>query len=220
MRGLKAIALEDYCQKRGIGSTRFDYSGHGQSSGRFADGCIGDWLADALSVFDNIAESPQILIGSSMGAWIAALLALRRPEKVSGFIGIASALDFTSELVRHHLDDRQRHELRSHGKTSVPSCYDDETPYTITQKLIEEGKAHLLLGERISIGAPVHLLHGMGDSDVPWRTSVRFALQLQCKQVELTLIRDGDHRLSSRQHLEILCRAVESIYAFALKPNK
>ena len=213
MQGLKAIEVEDYCREKGIGSTRFDYSGHGQSSGEFADGCVGDWLADALAVFDEIAEPPQILIGSSMGAWIGALLALQRPEKIRGFVGIASALDFTRDLVDNHLDDRQRSELRSRGRTQLPSCYDDGTAYTITQKLIEEGNSHLLLDKKISIAAPVHLLHGMSDSDIPWQTSVRFALLLESRQVELTLIGGGDHRLSSRQHLAILRRSVDGIFA-------
>lgn len=217
MQGLKAIEVEDYCREKGFGSTRFDYSGHGQSSGEFADGCVGDWLADALAVFDKIAETPQILIGSSMGAWIGTLLALQRPEKICGFVGIASALDFTRDLVTKHLDDRQRSELRMRGRTHLPSCYDDGTAYTITQKLIEDGNAHLLLDKKISFAAPVHLLHGMDDSDIRWQTSVRFALLLDSQQVELTLIGGGDHRLSSQRYLKTLRRSIDGVYARALR---
>ncbi len=206
------MAVERYCQEKAISFTRFDYSGHGQSSGEFADGCISDWLADALTVFDQVTGGPQILVGSSMGAWIGTLLALRRAARTRGFIGVASALDFTRRLALDHLNKQQRKELQAQGETRLLSCYDNETPYIITQKLIDDGNRHLLLNRPIPLMVPVHLLHGMNDRDISWKTSVYFARWLQHSPATLTLIRQGDHRLSSPQHLTVLYQAIDAFY--------
>ena len=211
MQGLKAMALEKHCRDNGIAFTRFDYSGHGRSSGAFVDGCISKWLADALVVFDAISHSPQIIVGSSMGAWIGTHLCLQRPSKVLALLGIASALDFTRDLLDVHLNVAQREEIDSVGVTSVASCYDDEAPYPITRRLIEDGEQHCLLDNEIALDLPVHLLHGTSDRDISWQTSVRFACALRSRQTKLTLIKGGDHRLSADTHLTTIVDALDEM---------
>ena len=208
MQGLKAIALETYCRQHGIGFTRFDYSGHGQSSGEFASGCISDWLSMPVPYLTILPRRRQLVVGSSMGAWIATLLVLQRPAQAVGVIALASALDFTRDLTAVHMNDEQRMQLRANGVTYLPSCYDDETPYPITQKLIDDGEQHCLLNQPIPLEIPVHLIHGLNDQDINWRTSLRFAEQLARGSAELTLIKNGDHRLSSPEHLALIGNAV------------
>ncbi|MBV8939092.1 MAG: alpha/beta hydrolase [Alphaproteobacteria bacterium] len=210
MTGAKALALEAFCRKRGQAFLRFDYSGHGASSGAFEEGTIGAWLEDALAAFDALTHGPQLLAGSSMGAWIALLLALRRRERVRGIVGIAAAPDFTEELIWNVFPPAQRAQLATEGRVVLPDCYGTE-PYAITRRLIEEGRSHLLLGESISLTCPVRLLHGLADEDVPWQTSARLLERLQSADATLTLIKGGGHRLSEPGHLQLLCETVAAL---------
>ena len=210
MTGSKATALESFCRGRGQGFLRFDYSGHGGSGGSFSDGSIGQWKDDALTVFDSLTEGGQILVGSSMGGWIMLLVALARPDRVKALIGIAAAPDFTEDLIWDSLSIAERDRLMRDGRLEQPSKY-SETPYVITRKLIEDGRDHLLLRSTIAIDTPVRLLHGIGDHDVPYQTSGRLAERLRSADVTLTLIKDGDHRLSRPQDLPILCHILQSL---------
>jgi len=209
MTGTKAEFLARWAEAERRAFLRFDYSGHGGSEGRFEDGTIGAWTEDALAVFDACAEGPQILVGSSMGGWIAALLALRRPERVSAAVFIAPAPDFTEELIWKSLSDGDRERLLRDGRIEAPSPYGGTT--LITRRLVEEGRRHLLLGAPISIYCPVRILQGMADMDVPFMHAIRFAGLLASPDVAATLIKAGDHRLSGPADLERLRRTVESL---------
>ena len=195
MQGTKALELENYCRAAGRAFIRFDYQGHGESSGNFADGTIGSWAEDALAVFDECTEGSQILVGSSMGGWTMLLTALARPSRVAGMIGVAAAPDFTEDLMWNRFDDVIRGTLERDGVYYEPSEYGDE-PYTITKALIEDGRKHLLLRRPIALHCPVRLLHGMRDVSVPWMTSSRIAEKLMAEDVRIFLVKDGDHRLS------------------------
>ena len=196
MEGTKAKFLESVCEKRGQTYTRFDYSGHGSSSGSFTDGTIGQWLADTLLMIDEVTQGPLILVGSSMGGWLMTLAALARPERIHALLGIASAPDFTDELIWAALTDAQRKDFLSQGIIQTPSQYDDQG-FPITLQLIEEGREHLVLPKPIDIHCPVHLIHGAADKDVPWMLSRRLARRIKSPDVTLTLIKNGDHRLNS-----------------------
>jgi pimeloyl-ACP methyl ester carboxylesterase len=195
MSGTKASALAEYCRARGQAYTRFDYTGHGASSGRFEDGTIGAWVADARAIFDQVTTGPQIVVGSSMGGWVMLLLALARPERIAGLIGIAAAPDFTEERIWQRADPDQRAALAADGCWRQPAAY-GQGDYPITRALLEDGRRHLLLGRPIPITCPVHLLHGQRDPDVPWQTALRLAERLASADVTVELIKAGDHRLS------------------------
>jgi pimeloyl-ACP methyl ester carboxylesterase len=210
MTGTKASTLDEICHAQGLAFLRFDYSGHGESSGDFLDGTISRWFADALAAFDRLTEGPQILVGSSMGGWIMLLLALARPERIEGLIGVAPAPDFTEELIWRTLSEHERAKLLHDGKLEQPSDYSPE-PYVITKALIEDGRRNLLLGGSIAIDAPVRLLHGLDDRDVPHEISLRLQARLAAQDVVVELIKDGDHRLSRPQDLTRLCAAVEEL---------
>ena len=210
MTGTKAMALEDHCRARGLSFLRFDYLGHGQSSGAFVDGTIGRWADDAIAAIDNLTEGPQVLVGSSMGGWIMLLAALARPARIAGLLGIAAAPDFTEDLIRHGLDQGQRATLMDEGVLNLASD-DGEAPYAITRSLIEEARDHLLLGGPIALACPVRLLQGMADRDVPWRSALNLTDKLAGNDVEVTLIKGGDHRLSEARDLERLCRALDGL---------
>ena len=207
MSGTKATALEAWARQQGRDFVRFDYRGHGASSGRFDGATIGDWAGDAVAVLDVLTEGPQILVGSSMGGWIMLLAALARPERVAGLIGIAAAPDFTEDLIWARATPDQRRALEEVGYIDNPSAY-SETPYRITFRLIEEGRDHLLLGKPVPLHCPVRLIHGMEDIDVPWQTSLRLADALESRDVEVTLVKNAAHRLSEPQDLERLERAL------------
>ncbi len=209
MTGQKAQALYDYCTSKGIAFTRFDYGGHGASGGTFEEGTIGDWLADSLVVFDEVTKGKQILVGSSMGGWIALLLAKKRPARVSGLIGIAAAPDFTERLIWQKTTDAQKEQLARDGYFPIPNCYGGE-PYNITRKLIEEGRNHLLLNDRtINLPCPAHFIHGTKDEDVPVALGKELAKRVPFSK--LTLVEGGNHRLSEPEHLELLTRALEAL---------
>jgi pimeloyl-ACP methyl ester carboxylesterase len=208
MTGSKAEDLAAFCAAYGQAFLRFDYSGHGTSGGRFEDGTIGRWVADGEAVLDAMTEGPQILVGSSMGGWIALLLALRRPERVAGLVGIAAAPDFTARI-EATLPPDIRAIIDRDGVWHRPSAYGD--PYPITRPLLEEGRQHLLLQTPVPITVPVRLLHGQQDPDVPWELSLRTAAALTGQDVEVTVVKDGDHRLSRPQDLLLLRRVLSAL---------
>ena len=210
MTGTKATALEAHCRGTGRAIVRFDYAGHGASGGAFRDGTIGAWRDDALAVLDRVACGPQILVGSSMGGWIMLLVALARPERVAGLVGVAAALDFTEDLIWSALGDETRQTLTEAGEIVLPCDY-GEDPYPVTMRLIEEGRDHLLLRGPIALGCPIRLLQGMQDADVPWRTALALAERVESESVVVELVKDGDHRLSRDQDLARLCAAVETL---------
>lgn len=210
MTGTKAMALEAFARDRGQAFTRFDYRGHGQSSGAFRDGTIGKWKSDALAVLDRVTSGPVVLVGSSMGGWIALLLALARPDRVAGLVGVAAAPDFTEDLMWAEFDAEVRRTLETERVYFEPSDYSDE-PYTITMDLIEDGRNHLIMRGPIPIHVPVRLLHGMRDADVPHRLSVLLAERLEADDVQVHLVKDGDHRLSTERDLGLLAGAVEEL---------
>ena len=210
MTGAKGTALAAWAQERGRALLRFDYSGHGQSSGAFRDGTIGRWTADALAAIDRLTTGPQILVGSSMGGWIMLLAALARPDRIAGLVGIAAAPDFTEELMWAKMSPETRARLLVEGIIREPSQYQD-TPLEISRALIEDGRQHLVLRTPLAIRCPVRLLHGMADPDVPWQTSVRLAEQLTGEDTTVTLIKDGDHRLSRTEDLQRIFAAVEEL---------
>ena len=209
MTGTKALHLEAHCRALGRAFTRFDYRGHGASSGRFEEGTIGDWAADALAVLDRVVEGPVVLVGSSMGGWIMLLVALARPERVKGLVGIAVAPDFTERLIRDVLTTEQAAVLVLDGVLLQPSEYGEPLP--ITARLLDEGRDHLLLDAPIAIGCPVHLLHGQADPDVPFGLALELADRLESREVTLELVKDGDHRLSREADLRRLTVALERV---------
>jgi len=210
MTGIKASALDGVCDRSGQAFLRFDHFGHGMSSGAFRDGTIGRWADDALAVIDALTAGPQILVGSSMGGWIMLLAALARPRRVAGLVGVAAAPDFTEDLIWAKTTPEIRERLRMDGVWLEPSA-DAGPPTPIALRLIEEARRHLLLRGRIAIDRPVRLLHGMADPDVPWQTALRLAERLQGDDVVVTLIKDGDHRLSRDADLELLGATVAAL---------
>jgi pimeloyl-ACP methyl ester carboxylesterase len=212
MKGTKAAALDGWAKAQGRACVRFDYSGHGESGGEFADGTISLWLEEALAVFTKVASGPQFVIGSSMGGWLALLLtrALRGHAAAPPFAGmvlIAPAVDFTEELMWKSFSDSIKREIEDRGFWMRPSQY-SEAPYPITKALIEDGRKHLLMGGLIETGCPVHILQGMQDPDVPWKHAKALLSHLSGDDAVFTLIKDGDHRLSRPQDIELLLRAV------------
>ncbi len=213
MTGDKATALALFCADRGHAMLRFDYSGHGSSGGRFEDGTIGIWTADAITAIDRLTEGPLVLVGSSMGGWIALLCALARRERVAALVGIAAAPDFTEVLMWQALNFEQRARVMEHGIIHVPNRYGEGDPTPITRALIEDGRNHLLLSAPIPLQCPVRLLQGQADSDVPWEMALRIAEQVESPDVRVTLVKDGDHRLSRPQDLALLCRVLGDLLA-------
>jgi hypothetical protein len=210
MTGTKAEELSAFCAAEGWAFLRFDYSGHGESGGRFADGTIGRWAEDAALVLDRLTDGPQVLVGSSMGGWIALLLALRRPGRVAALVGIAAAPDFTARIAET-LPAEAREAIAREGVWHRPSAYGD--PYLITRALLEEGERHMLLRGAIPLSAPVRLLHGQRDPDVPWELSLHVAAAVESDDVRVVLVKDGDHRLSRPQDLALLRRTVAALLA-------
>ena len=215
MKGTKAQALADWAMENNRACVRFDYSGHGESGGAFTDGTIGRWLAEALLVFEACCRGPQILIGSSMGAWLALLLVravqarkATAAASAAGLVLVAPADDFTEEQMWTRFTPEIKRELAERGVWARPSQYSPE-PYLVTRQLLEEGRHHLLLGGVIETGCPVRILQGVQDPDVPWQHAKALVARFACDDVVLTLIKDGDHRLSRPEDIERLIRAVE-----------
>lgn len=210
MTGTKAEALAAWAAATGRRFLRFDYSGHGASQGRFEDGAISIWLADALAVIDRLAAGSLVLVGSSMGGWIAALAARLREHRIKGVVFIAPAADFTEDLIWNDMTGPERERLLRDGRLVEHSPYSDE-PTIITLKLIEDGRKHLILDREIAIRAPVRILQGMADPDVPWRHALRLAERLAAEDVELTLLKAGDHRLSKPHEIARIIDAVAEL---------
>lgn len=207
MTSKKPMALEDWCRNEGRQFTRFDYTGHGQSSGDFEDGTVGRWLEDATEVLDAATDGPQIVVGSSMGGWIALLLASRRKERLAGIVGVAASPDFVLRIWEQ-MGEEARTELQETGSYKRPSLYSEE-PYVITRNLLEEGSRHLVMqGGSFQVGCPVRLIHGTSDPDVPWEVSLQLARILDHDDVEVVLVKGGDHRLSSVRDIARLLRTV------------
>jgi pimeloyl-ACP methyl ester carboxylesterase len=212
MQGTKAIALDAWAGEQNRACVRFDYSGHGETGGDFIDGTIGRWLEESVAVFEQFCAGSQVVIGSSMGGWMALLLArelARRPAtraSLAGLVLIAPAPDFTEELMWKGFSPEVRQEIETRGVWLRPSEYGE--PYPITRKLIEEGRKHLLLGSAIEVGCPVRILQGAQDPDVPWKHAFALAHRLPADDVVLTVIQDGDHRLSRPQDIARIIAAV------------
>lgn len=213
MNGTKAQAVDAWAAAKGRACVRFDYSGHGLSGGAFVDGTIGRWFEESLAVYDRVCDRPQIVVGSSMGGWIALLLAREIARRqgakapLAGLVLIAPAPDFTEELMWKNFAPEVRSEIETTGKWLRPSEYGE--PYPITRALIEDGRRHLLLGSSIAVGCPVRILQGAQDPDVPWQHAFALTAQLPSDDVVLTLIQDGDHRLSRPQDIARLIAAIE-----------
>ena len=213
MHGTKAEALAGWAGQTGRACVRFDYSGHGQSEGRFIDGTIGCWLEETIAVFDRFCSGPQVVVGSSMGGWLALLLARELRERgrgvpLAGLVLIAPAVDFTEALMWRNFPAEVKRELETKGIWVRPSQYDDQG-YPITRTLIEEGRTHLLLGGMIETGCPVRILQGVLDPDVPWGHAVELVSRLAQDDVVLTLVKDGDHRLSRPEDIERLISVLQ-----------
>ena len=210
MSGTKASALEAHCRKVGRAYVRFDYGGHGESSGKFEEGTIGEWAEDALAILDEVAQGPQVLVGSSMGGWMMLLAALTRPGRVKGLVGVASGPDFTAHFKKHRLTEETRRELGERGYVlHAPNIW--EEPYPITKKLLDEGDNHLLLRGEIDVTCPVRLIHGMADDTVSWEVSLKLTEVLKSDDVRLMLVKDGGHRLSRDADIELIIRTAEEL---------
>ncbi len=210
MSGTKALFLENWCREKGQAFLRFDYAGHGASSGSFEEGTIGSWHRDTLAAIDHLTEGPLVLVGSSMGGWQVLLAALARKDRVVGLVGLAPAPDFTERILWANLEETHIREMMENGKVLIPSEYGDE-PYIFTKGLIEDGRQHLLLDDPIDLDIPVRLIHGTADNDVPYQISLDIIAQLEAKEAELVLIKGANHKLSSPEDLAHLTNALESI---------
>ncbi len=211
MTGSKATALAAWCQAHRRAFLRFDYSGHGASGGSFTEGTIGRWLEEASAILEQCTTGPQIVVGSSMGAWIMLLLALQRPLRIAGLVGVASAADFTETLWRQ-LTDKQRQQLETAGVIHLPADYPDRSSYPLTHRFIEESRQHFLLNRAaIDIQCPIRLLHGMQDHEVPFQTSIRIAECVTSSDVQVILVKDGEHRLSRPADLQLLTDLLEDL---------
>lgn len=216
MKGTKAEALDRWAQEQGRACVRFDYSGHGESGGLFADGTIGRWLEESAAVFARFCQGPWVAVGSSMGGWISLLLAQRlraaatAAGRLAGLVLIAPAVDFTEVLMWARFSPAIRRQIEEQGYWERPSDYSSE-PYPITRGLIEEGRKHLLLGGLIETGCPVRILQGIQDPDVPWEHAIALVSRLARDDVVLTLVKDGDHRLSRPEDIERLLGAVAEL---------
>ena len=208
MDGTKAIETEVWARERGLACLRFDYRGHGQSSGEFLDGNISSWTDDCLAALDELTEGPQILVGSSLGGWLMLNVALARPDRIASLVGIAAAPDFTEDLLWAVFDDTQRRRIEADGVIALPNPYADE-PVKYPWHLITDGRNNLRLRGDLDITAPVHLMHGMQDEEVPWQTATRIAAALTGTDVEVTLVKDAGHRFSEPDQLALLRAALD-----------
>ena len=212
MGGTKALALQDWAARQGRAYLRFDYSGHGQSSGDFLDGCIGDWAEDAMAAVSLLTTGPQVLVGSSMGGWISLLLARAMPERVAGLVGIAAAPDFTEDSMWAGFSQAQRAEMAQAGRVALPSEYSDE-PYVITRRLIDDGRQRLVLRAPLPLPFPVRLLQGTADTDVPVSVALRLLDHATGPDIRLALVKGADHRFSTPDCLAMIEAALEEVLA-------
>ncbi len=214
MTGTKAVHLQAWAEARGQAFLRFDYSGHGQSSGRFIDGGIGDWSRDAMAVIAALTSGPQVLVGSSMGGWISLLVARAEPQRVAGLVGVAAAPDFTEDLMLAGFSAAQRNALQANGFVEEPSEYSDE-PNIITQAFLDDGAIHLVLRSALNLPFPVRLLQGSADVDVPPQVAQRLFDHATCPDMRLTLVKGEDHRFSTPECLDLMVAAIEEILCHA-----
>ena len=212
MNGEKVLFLEALCAQEGLGFLTFDYSGHGLSSGKFEEGTISQWLSDSLEIIDHITQGAIIVVGSSMGGWLAHWVALHRPMRIVGLLGIASAPDFTEELMWREFTNTQQREVMTQGWTIVPTEYNPHG-WKITRNLIEDGRKHLLLGNPIPLNIPIRFLHGLKDVSVPASYSHQLVEWVTSPDVTLTLIKSGDHRLSREVDKRILGMLLQELVA-------
>ena len=213
MESTKATVLAEWAAKESIQYTRFDYFAHGKTGGDFKEFTIGRALADTLEIIDHVTTGKQILVGSSMGGWVALLAALERKERVKALVGIAAAPDFTERMFYKDMTAEQRAEMQENGLIWVHSDY-YQNDYPLTMKLIEDGKKHLLMQDRIPLEMPISLLHGQADDVVPWEHSLAIAQKLNSRDVTTTFIKDGDHRLNRPEDTAVLIELVQRIRAF------
>ena len=209
--GTKVLRLEDWANRTGHGFLAFDYSGHGESDGAFEDGTVSQWRDDALAAIDSQTDGPLVIVGSSMGGWMALLAALARPDRVKGLVLIAPAPDFTEKLMWPEFPAKAQAEIMEQGFTLRPSDYDE--PYTITRALIEDGRQWQILDGPIGFDGPVRILQGMQDADVPWTHAARLVDALTASDLTITLIKDGDHRLSREQDIARLLATCDEVAA-------
>lgn len=211
MTGTKALALDAWARERGQAFLRFDYFAHGASDGDFAEATVGRWRDDALAAIGQLpADAPLVLVGSSMGGWIMLSIATALRSRLAGLVGIAIAPDFTQELILPGLSDADRAELHRAGRLLQPSRYSPE-PDILTLRLIEEGRAHLVLDKPLAVDCPVHLIHGTADPEVPWQHSQRALAHIEAPEATLTLVKDGDHRMSTPREIERLLATVAGL---------
>lgn len=210
MTGTKAEHLAACCAAEGRAFLRFDYTGHGASSGDFLDGAIGDWAEDAFNAVTRLSDGPQVLVGSSMGGWIALLLARRVPERIHALVGIAAAPDFTEDSMWEGFDAAQRAALARDGRVELPSDYSDE-PYVITRRLIEDGRGNLVLRAPLPLPFPTRLLQGTADTDVDPSVALRLLDHADCADMRLTLVKGADHRFSEPDNLDLIVATIAGI---------
>ena len=208
MGGTKAVHLEAWARAQGRAFLRFDYSGHGESSEAFTDGCIGDWAQDAQNAITQLTEGPQILVGSSMGGWISLLMARRIPEKIAALVTIAAAPDFTEDSMWGGFTDAQKTELED-GQVALPSEYGE--PYIITKKLIEDGRNHLVLRDPLPLPFPVRMMQGTDDVDVDMSVALRLMSHATGDDMRLIVLKNGDHRFSDEVALKLIEDAVRNV---------
>lgn len=214
MTGTKAAHLQAWAETTGRAFLRFDYSGHGQSSGRFEDGGIGDWFADARAIIAGLTTGPQVLVGSSMGGWISLLVARAVPERVAGLVGVAAAPDFTEDLMWGSYSEAQKALLHSQGWLAEPSEYSD-SPYIITKTFLDDGANYLVLRGPLNLPFPVRLLQGTADIDVPPAVALRLMDHADSPDLRLTLVKGADHRFSTPACLDLIVRAIAEVSGHA-----
>ena len=210
MSGTKGSWLAQWCQENERAYLRLDYSGHGQSDGKFADGTISKWFDDALSVIEQVTTGPLVLVGSSMGGWIMLLVAKRIANRIAGMVGIAAAPDFTRDLMWPSFTPAQQRKLQTEGVIYLHSEYDD-CDYPVKMQFIEDGDNNLVLADGIDIACPVRLLQGLKDDDVPWQTADRLVEAISSEDLSVTYFKDGDHRLSEPRFLKAITDAIDSV---------
>ncbi|WP_101067315.1 alpha/beta fold hydrolase [Roseovarius salinarum] len=209
MEGTKALHLHDWARATGRAFLRFDYSGHGQSSGEFEAGCIGDWAEDAAAAIDALTDGPQVLVGSSMGGWVALLMARRAPARLAGLVTVAAAPDFTEDAMWAGFDDAQRRAVMEDGQVALPSEYG--APMIITRRMIEDGRDHLVLRDSLALPFPVRFLQGTADDDVDMSVATTLLNHAQGPDMRLTLVKGADHRFSDADCLDLIVKSVEQV---------
>lgn len=217
MTGTKAVFLQDWAEKQGRAFLRFDYTGHGESSGAFEDGCIGDWVRDACDIIAGVTQGPQILVGSSMGGWIALRVIQQMPERIAGLVGIAAAPDFTEDSMWDGFSEAQRAELMEKGRVELPSDYDMDM--VITRRLIEDGRNQLVLRTPLALPFPVRLLHGSEDVDVAQSVPLRLIAHADAEDMRLVLVKGADHRFSDPECLGLIADAITDVTERAAGPH-